>query len=341
MKYGFYKHLSEVFPSQIMIDVTEYCNLQCIHCPHPVFAESEIWSGAQLEIKVHNKLIDEIKKDGLEHCKYIRYTSNGEPLIHKKFIEMVQYTNQSIPSVPINVTTNGRLLNEKRAIALLEAGVNVFDVSIDAFHNETYAKIRVKGDLNVTRENVLRLIKLIKEKKYDTKLVVSYVEQELNKKETKLFEEYWKKEGADFVVIRPQHSAAGAVEKNALDIKNNQISNSVERKPCLYPWERLILSPTGHIGYCPADWKYGSKFVKFSETTIKEAWNSKFMNDLRNAHLKNNFSCHKFCGNCPDWEFTTWPNEGRSYSNVMNDLMDKDEFLRKKDIDVPSDLIQT
>ena len=340
MNFGFYNHLSETFPSQIMIDVTEYCNLKCIHCPHPVFSESDLWTGAQLKVETHKKLIDEIKRDGLDHCNYIRYTSNGEPLIHKKFIEMVQYTHKTIPTVPINVTTNGRLLNEKRTLALLDAGVNVFDVSLDAFYNETYAKIRVKGDLNVTRENVLRLINLIKTHKYNTKLVVSYVEQDLNKNETHLFEKYWKEQGADFVVIRPQHSAAGAVEKNAEEIKKKQFSKSVERKPCLYPWERLILSPTGHIGYCPADWKYGSKFVKFSDEFCYTIDESKYMKDLRKAHLANNFSCHKFCGDCPDWEFTTWPNEGRSYSNVMNDLVDKDEIIRKENVSVPSDLIQ-
>jgi hypothetical protein len=79
--------------------------------------------------------------------------------------------------------------------------------------------------------------------------------------------------------------------------------------------------------------------VKFSQTTIKEVWNGEFMNKLRKAHMTNNFSCHKFCGNCPDWENTKWPDEGRSYSNVMNDLMDAEEVKRKKDISVPSDLI--
>jgi len=338
-KFGFVKHLSPIFPSQIMVDVTEYCNLKCIHCPHPVFQGSDLWSGAQLDFNLHKKLIDEIKQDGLGHCNYIRYTSNGEPLIHKKFLEMVQYTNKTVPSVPINVTTNGRLLTEKKAIALLEAGVDVFDVSLDAFYDETYSKIRVKGDLNVTRKNVLKLIDLIKKNKFKSKLIVSYVEQELNKNETNLFEKFWKEAGADFVVIRQQHSAAGAVEERKDSMILNQVENKIERKPCLYPWERLILSPTGYIGYCPGDWKYKSKFVKFSQTTIKKVWNGEFMNELRKAHMTNDFSCHKFCGNCPDWENTKWPDEGRSYSNVMNDLMDAEEVKRKKDISVPSDLI--
>ena len=45
-----------------MIDVTEYCNLECIHCPHPVFSGSDLWTGAQLNVDTHKKLINEIKK---------------------------------------------------------------------------------------------------------------------------------------------------------------------------------------------------------------------------------------------------------------------------------------
>lgn len=339
MKYGFIEHLKEKFPSQIMVDVTEYCNLKCVHCPHPTFVRSEHFNGSQLKKSIHKKLIDEIKKDGLEFCQYLRYTSNGEPLIHKDFISMVEYAGKTIPSVPINVTTNGVLLNNERALALLNAGVNVFDISIDAFYNETYAKIRVKGNLDNTRNNVLNLIKLIKEKKFRTKVVVSYVEQDGNLEETELFRNFWNDAGADYVVIRPIHSAAGAVDTMKEIMINNQKRNLVKRKPCLYPWERLILSPRGHLGYCPADWKYGSKFVDFSETTIKEAWNGKFMTELRKAHLENNFSCHKFCGQCPDWEKTKWPNEGRSYNTMMNEVLEKKDNNRKQNINVPSDLL--
>lgn len=339
MKYGFINHLTEEFPSQIMVDVTEYCNLKCVHCPHPSFVRSDHFSGSQLKLNVHNKLIDEIKKDGLKFCQYLRYTSNGEPLIHKEFIKMVQYAGETIPSIPINVTTNGVLLDNKKALALLNAGVSVFDISLDAYHDETYAKIRVKGNLEKTRTNVLNLIDLIKEKKFKTKVVVSYVEQEGNLNETELFRSYWNKAGADYVVIRPVHSAAGAVDTMKKIMIDKQEKSLTKRKPCLYPWERLILSPTGHIGYCPADWKYGSKFIDFTKTTIKESWNSKFMKDLRKAHLDNNFSCHKFCGQCPDWEKTRWPNEGRSYNTMMNDVLERKEVDRKKNISVPSDLL--
>ena len=43
------------------------------------------------------------------------------------------------------------------------------DISIDAFKEATYAKVRKKGDLNVTRENVKRLIRWIEEQKVEQK----------------------------------------------------------------------------------------------------------------------------------------------------------------------------
>ena len=321
VKYGFQKHLSSEFPSQIIVDSTQFCNLACIHCPHPSFIKTDAYSGSHLDIELHKKLIDEIATDGLGICQYIRYTANGETLIHPKFDEMIEYAGK-YSKTRINVTTNGILLTDKKSKKLLDAGVNVFDISLDAYSDETYSKVRVKGDLSKVRPNVLNLIKLIKEGSYDAKLVVSFVEQPLNMHETKQFEEFWKNAGADFVVIRRLHSAGGA--KDGIKSKMEEGLKNVERKPCLYPWERLTITPEGDLSYCPTDWMNKSHFIHFSKTTIKEAWQGKFMNSLREAHLSNNYNGFDFCKQCPDWIHTRWPEEGRGYSDMMQELVPTD-----------------
>lgn len=321
-KYGFQKHLNSEFPSQIIVDSTQFCNLACIHCPHPSFIKTDAYSGSHLDIELHKKLIDEIATDGLGICQYIRYTANGETLIHPKFDEMIEYAGK-YSKTRINVTTNGVLLTDKKSKKLLDAGVNVFDISLDAYSDETYSKVRVKGDLSKVRPNVLNLIKLIKEGSYDAKLVVSFVEQPLNMHETKQFEDFWKNAGADFVVIRRLHSAAGA--KDGIKSKMEEGLKNVERKPCLYPWERLVVTPEGDLGFCPAGWTGESHFIDFNKTTIKEAWQSKFMNSLREAHLSNNYKGFDFCKQCPDWIHTKWPDEqGKNYSDMMQELVPGD-----------------
>ncbi|MDT8318769.1 MAG: radical SAM protein [bacterium] len=318
--YGFQSHLSPDFPSQIIVDVTEFCNLACIHCPQEAFSKSEAFGGRHLDPMLHKKLIDEVAADGKGICKYLRYTGQGETLLHPQFMEMIEYAGKHA-DVPINITTNGMLLKEAKAKRLLAAGVDVFDISIDANTPETYARVRKNGDLNITRPNVLRLLDLIKKGRYDTRVVVSFVEQPLNADESDDFKIFWEDAGVDYVIIRRLHSCAGSKEKLADKMRDE---SSVKRRPCLYPWERLVLSPTGQIGFCPADWKYQAKIAYFKDVTIKDVWKSKEMQDLRSAHLQNDYSSHDFCGQCPDWAATRWPYEGRAYSNMMQEFIPAD-----------------
>lgn len=315
-KYGFQAHLSPEFPSQIIIDVTEFCNLACIHCPQSEFVKSEAFGGRHLDVALHKKLIDEVARDGKGYCKYLRYTGQGETLLHPQFIEMIQYAAKH-SGVPINITTNGMLLTEKKAKALLEAGVDVFDISIDAHTPETYAIVRKKGDLNITRPNVLKLIELIKDGHYKTKVVVSFVEQPLNRHESADFERFWKDAGADYVVIRRLHSCAGSKEKVAVKMKE---AVKEERRPCVYLWERLVLGASGYFGFCPVDWKYKTKIADFRNFSIREIWKGEFMEKLREAHLNNDFSKHTFCGQCPDWAAMRWPHEGKAYADMMHEF---------------------
>ena len=285
--YGFQAHLSDEFPSQVIVDVTEHCNLACIHCPHPEYIKSEVWAGRHLSLELHNKAIDEIATAGNGICQYVRYTANGEPLINPDFIEMVKYAGKHLKHCSINVTTNAKSLNERRALALLDAGVDVFDISLDAFKPETYAKIRVRGDLEKVKKNVLRLMELIKKGNYQSRLVVSFVCQSLNEGEADDFEKYWKHQGAHYVVIRRLHSAGG--------VKTELVNPQGDRYPCLYPWERITLSPDGSLHFCPQDWEHGSEICSFKNTTIKEVWQGDFMKKAGNYESKTERSADALC----------------------------------------------
>ena len=64
---------------------------------------------------------------------------------------MIQYAVDH-SNTKVTLTTNGTLLNEKKMIKLLDTGINLIDVSIDAFENDTYKKVRVGGDLDITKK---------------------------------------------------------------------------------------------------------------------------------------------------------------------------------------------
>ena len=317
-EYGFQGRLSADFPSQILVDLTEVCNLACIHCPHPAFKVSAHYSASYLDPELNAKMVGEVRSHGSSVTQYIRYTGNGEPLIHPKAYDIIEYAVR-YSGVPVTLTTNGTIMNERRTRRLLEAGVHMIDVSIDAFTPETYARIRVGGDLAVTRANVLRLIAWAKERRACTKIIVSFVEQEGNRNEVAEFKAFWTDHGADDVAIRRFHSSAGAVIPIAKILRSRESSRS--RYPCLYPWERVTLDPTGFLQFCPVDWSHSSKIADYRSTTIRDVWAGTFYAALRKAHLDNNFSAHSFCGQCPDWQQTRWPNQGRSYADIVSELV--------------------
>ena len=318
-KYGFYDRLKEAFPSQIIVDSTELCNLACIHCPHPQFKQSKYYSGRKLDPELNAKLVDEVRNFGRGITQYIRYTSEGEPLIHPQIFDMLSLAVRE-SGTTVTLTTNGVLLTDSRIARLLACGVHLVDISIDAFNDETYAKVRVNGDLSVTRSNVLNLIAGVKENRSQMKVVVSYIEQPMNERETSDFELFWKDNGADHVVIRKLHSCAGAKSSIADQMRMDSVTEI--RRPCLYPWERIVLTPRGSLAFCPADWTHGSTIADYSKVSIRETWQGEFYQKLREAHITNRYHNHLFCGQCPDWSATSWPGEGRSYANMVEEFKD-------------------
>jgi MoaA/NifB/PqqE/SkfB family radical SAM enzyme len=315
IQYGFYGRLKARFPSQVVVDITEVCNLACVHCPHPAFRKSEHYGARYLEPDLNAKMVGEVRTEGRGLTQYLRYTSEGEPLVHPHCYDMLEYAVKNSGAL-VSLTTNGTILNEKRVRRLLESGLDVIDVSIDAYTPETYAKIRINGDLGVTRTNVLRMIDMARGSR--TRVVVSFVEQSTNSGEIADFEKFWKDNGAKYVVIRRLHSNAGSLTTVADSIR--QQGPEEPRRPCLYPWERITLNPRGYLSFCPQDWVIGSQVADYRTTTIRETWQGEFYRRLREAHSCNDFSSHSFCGNCPDWKQTRWPGQGRSYADMIEEF---------------------
>lgn len=312
----FHGDLSAEFPSQINIDVTEFCNLACVHCPYETVTRVKGVNRVNLDPALHRALIDEIADVGKAHCRFIRYTGEGEPLLHPELVAMLGSAVRRT-GLPINLTTNGQLLTERRIGELLDAGVGYFDISIDAATAATYAGIRIKGDFDRVVGNVRGLIEANRRGGHRAKVLVSFVRQPANEGEVEAFRAFWTEAGADSVLIRDRHSCAGSIEAVARVMWS---AAPVPRRPCLYPWERLVVGPSGRFGFCPADWMHEAEIGRLGEQTVREVWTGPAMTALRAAHLSGDYAAHPFCGKCPDWSVIRWPGAGRNYAALMREL---------------------
>jgi molybdenum cofactor biosynthesis enzyme MoaA len=328
MEYKFSGRLTKDFPSQIMVDITEVCNLACIHCTHPEFKKSKIYTKAMLDEELNHKMVQEVAKYGKGKTAYIRYTSNGEPLVHPKSYDII-YDAVKNSGTKVTLTTNGTILNEKRIKKLMNTGLHMIDVSIDAFNDDTYKKIRINGDLKVTRKNVINLLKFKNEINANTKIIVSFVEQSSNSSEVEEFKNFWNDQGTDEVLIRRLHTNSGSNlvndKTNNLSSYQNKKENDSSRRACLYPWERVVLTAKGYLAFCPTDWFGKTIIADYREETIKNVWQGSFYKELRNEHLSCKFK-NEFCKNCPDWKNTSWPHDkNKSYADLVERVLNEEE----------------
>lgn len=272
--------------------------------------------------EVHAKMVSEVAGAGAGHVQYIRYTAMGEPLLHPHLFDFLNFAKQHAKTT-ITLTTNGTLLTAEAALKLFDSGVDIIDVSLDAFSSEAYAKIRKGGTRDKTYAHVEHLLNERSRRNMTVKIVTTFIEQEANRGEAEVFKQFWQNAGADYVIIRRLHSHAGG-KAGLADALAKSLATSA-RRPCLYPWERLSLNPHGFLIYCPSDWTHRSIVADFTKTGIADTWTGQAMQALRTAHTTNSFKEFPLCANCPDWAQTRWPHEGRSFADMVEELASPDK----------------
>ena len=132
----------------LWINVTNRCNLQCIHC--------HLSSGLPLKDELTKgeiyRIINEAEELGVKHL----VVTGGEPLIRKDALNILDYACQHCDRVVL--LTNGTLITEGMAQKLGELNLDI-QVSLDGAREETHDFIRGPGSFRKTIEGVQNLVK--------------------------------------------------------------------------------------------------------------------------------------------------------------------------------------
>lgn len=101
------------------IEITSRCNLKCKYCVHPSMPRPKMdmtWETYVAAIGWAKTFLERGSQGELN------LAGIGESTMHPQFIEMLRYARQTLGKrQPLNVTTNGILVNDALAEAMLEA----------------------------------------------------------------------------------------------------------------------------------------------------------------------------------------------------------------------------
>lgn len=282
------------FPPMIIFDVLNVCNLHCSHCPQKEVVNSKGYRPIFLDLALFKKAIDEIAPHAVE---LVRFTGDGEPLLHKNIFEMIKYAKEHVKG-KVNLTTNGLVLNGQISEKLLSLPVDYIDISIDAYTEETYNKIRQGGDYNKLMRNIQSLLKMRGEMRSPAKIMVNMINQDISRHEIDAFKEYWSSR-VDFVLIRNLHTV-----NNYLNVSLR--ADGTKRYPCPHLYKRITIDFEGNIKFCAHDWFNNAIVGNLKSDSIEAIWRGDLYRSIRHSHENRDFHKVPLCGECQDWQSVPW-----------------------------------
>ncbi len=128
-----------VGPHQVAFDITNKCNLRCLHCYNASgenhLEEDELSDGEVLEF------IEDISNMNLFNFCFC----GGEPLLRKELIyRACEILRAKTPAIHLSMVTNGILLTEEIALKLKDVGVSRVQISLDGSNACSHDRLRNK-----------------------------------------------------------------------------------------------------------------------------------------------------------------------------------------------------
>jgi radical SAM protein with 4Fe4S-binding SPASM domain len=320
--YGLREQAIE-FPMMSVLSFVYPCNAKCPHCPYTNSnIRDEFKDQPFMSEEVFKKIADE---SGLYQA-FLRISGGGEPMLHPQATELLVYAKKT--GCKIGLITNGSKFTAENSRALLEAGVDMIEFSVDAKDSVVYEKVRKGLKWNVLVSNVIQMLAIREELggKCQSKIVASGV----NQKDVDIDDvaDFWQHEiGVDNFIKRKfltwgdnttMDDSRSADKKPYLDTNN---------VPCPFIFERLNIDTRGNVMVCGYDIASKTSMGNVTEQSIKEIWHGEGFQYYRDKHLS---GCGKdigMCASCPDWKYRSWTH---NYWKVVEDA----EGERKRKLEI-------
>lgn len=261
------------FPNYICLEVTNACNLRCVHCLYQGGKKSHYErSIGHIDLKLSLKILDQLK----ENNAGVMLNGDGEPLLHPNFHEIAQYaTRLELPEIFFN--TNGTLFSKNFTDEFIKYYKGSVSFSLDGF-KESHERLRVGSSYDKVKTNIEYLLQGIQEKNAPIKVSVAYCNYDQPVEEKDAFIKYW--------IERVYSVSIGEVYNKDYQLISKQINRQKykERLKCEIPWSTFIVRYDGIVVPCSNCFSSGAVHLHLGDSNnqaLKKIWHGKKLKDLR------------------------------------------------------------
>jgi MoaA/NifB/PqqE/SkfB family radical SAM enzyme len=291
------------YPAFVTVEPTNLCNLRCIECP--AGNGTMIRPRGNLDISLFKNLINELSP----RLSYLMLYFQGEPLLHPQLTELIQYANYK--KIYTSVSTNGHLLEKKKAKKIVKSGLDRIIISLDGTDQKSYQQYRLGGDFN---QVLLGIVNLVQAKKklcsHLPFVILQFIVMHHNENQIHEVKALGRKLGVDRTVIKSLQvqdlknnfdllPANSRFSRYKLNEKREPVIKNRLRNRCRRLWHTMVILNDGFAVPCCFD--KDARFImgKYPELDVNSIWKGEELNRFRQKIL-NSRKDIQMCCNCTE-----------------------------------------
>lgn len=315
-------------PFVVYIDPTNKCNFRCEFCPtaDKALLRQVGRPSAAMSMELFRKIADDLKCFP-QKLKLASLYKDGEPLMNPHFPEMIRYLKDADVAERIWTKTNGSALRPELNQKLIDAGLDMICISVEAVSTEGYLRVaKARVDYDAFRANVADLYS----RRGSCEIYIKIADSDLSKNEVDNFY-------ADFQSISTKIAVEKLMGWSYSDIKDFTLGTNpdtydglplIEKKVCAYPFYVMAVNADGSVSLCGNDWAHGTVIGNVKDQHLQEIWHSEALYEFRKTMLEDRRNDIPVCANC--YYLKIVPDNIDEYSKVILEKLDIEKSKRQQ-----------
>jgi radical SAM protein with 4Fe4S-binding SPASM domain len=234
----------------------------------------------------------------------------GEPFIHKGFLDMVRYAADR--NIFTSTSTNAHFLDEGTCERVMESRLGRMIISLDGTDQETYAQYRKGGQLNKVLEGTRNMVKARRSSNLSgPELVFQFLVVKPNEHQISEVKALAKTMGVDRVVLKtaqlydfedgnelmPEQDRYSRYRWDE-GLQKFRIKNTLDDQ-CWKMWHSCVITWDGKVVPCCFDKDASHQMGSIEESGLNSIWHSASYQEFRAQILKSRGQI-EMCKNCSE-----------------------------------------
>lgn len=289
-------------PMILFVDPSNACNFKCKFCPTgnlEIIRHTGRWQG-QMSFEIYKKIIDDLKEFD-KPLKVLRLYKEGEPLLNKRFADMIRYAKDSRIADYIDTTTNGYLLTPENIKPILDSGIDRINISVNGMSNDQFLEFSgVKIDFDKYVKNIINLYSAKGNCEICIKITGDLMTNEEKDRFFNIFGNY-----SDRIFIEnvaPCWPEFDVEERLGIDISKTTgiYGQPIDKniKVCPYIFYMISINSDGSVSLCFLDWARKLIIGDVRKQSLKEIWEGDILFQYQLDHLQGKRNENTVCKKC-------------------------------------------